>query len=130
MDMRHDEGFATFIMDEMNFETIRQIKAACHDFTMKGDFVKYKNIYQGVLTENSLYSPGIQLADYAAGIMNGYLRGKIVNPGNYTYASDLYNEFIHPNIRCHSNGIITGYGIVDIPKRTHFREQLKEIFEE
>lgn len=48
--------FATFVMDELNEETIKKIKAACHDFTVHGDFVGYKNLYQGVLTENSLYS--------------------------------------------------------------------------
>lgn len=121
--------FATFVMDELNEGTLKQIKAACHEFTVHGDFVDYKNLYQGVLTENSLYSPGIQLADYAAGVMNGYLRGRIVSPGNYQFATDLYDEFIKPSIRCHANGKIVGYGIVDIPKRTPFRKQLDEIFD-
>lgn len=128
MDMCVDE-FATFIMDELNEETIKQIKAACHEFTVQGDFVKYKNLYQGVLIENSLYSPGIQLADYAVGVMNGFLRGKIVSPGKYQFATDLYNEFIQPNTRRHSNGKVVGYGVVDIPKRTAFRGQLESIFD-
>lgn len=121
--------FATFVMDELNEGTIKQIKAACHHFTVHGDFVDYKNLYQGVLTENSLYSPGIQLADYAAGIMNGYLRGKIVSPGNYQFATDLYDEFIKPRLRSHFNGAIVGYGVVDIPKKTAFRNQLESIFD-
>ena len=129
MDMRSEDGFAVFVMDELNAETIRQIKAACHAFTMQGDFVQYKHLYQGVLIENSLYSPGIQLADYAAGIMNGYLRGKIVSPGNYQFATDLYVEFIKPRLRCYVNGKIVGYGMVDIPKHTHFRGQLEAIFD-
>ncbi|MBP5593485.1 MAG: DUF3800 domain-containing protein [Clostridia bacterium] len=128
MDMGVDD-FATFIMDELNEETLKQIKTACHAFTVKGDFVNYKNIYQGVLTENSLYSPSIQLADYAAGVMNGYLRGKIVSPGKYQFATDLFNEFIQPHIRRHFNGKIVGYGVVDIPKRTAFRDQLEAIFD-
>ncbi len=53
-------------MDELNEGTLKQIKAACHAFTMQGDFVRYKHLYQGVLTENSLYSPSIQLPDYEA----------------------------------------------------------------
>ena len=128
MDLDGTNSFATFVMDELNEQTIQEIKSACHEFTMNGDFVKYKNLYQGVLTENSLYSPGIQLADYAAGVMNGYLRGKIVQPGNYQFATDLYEEFINPHLRKHSNGKIIGYGIVDIPK-TPFREQLTSIFD-
>lgn len=120
--------FATFVMDELNEGTLKQIKAACREFTVHGDFVDYKNLYQGVLTENSLYSPGIQLADYAAGVMNGYLRGKIVSPGNYQFATDLYNEFIQPRLRCHTNGKVVGYGVIDIPKHTAFRGQLEAVF--
>lgn len=129
MDMKNEGGFAVFVMDELNADTIKQIKAACHTFTMRGDFVQYKHLYQGVLIENSLYSPGIQLADYAAGIMNGYLRGKTVSPGNYQFATDLYDEFIKPRLRCHANGKKVGYGIVDIPKQTPFRGQLEAVFD-
>ena len=95
---------------------------------MHGDFVKYKNLYQGVLTENSLYSPGIQLADYAAGVMNGYLRKKIISPDNYQFASDLFSNYITPRIRSHPTGVVIGYGVIDIPKRTPFRKQLEAIF--
>lgn len=129
MDLDRTDSFATFIMDELNEGAIRQIKAACHEFTMKGDFVEYKNLYQGVLTESSLYSPGIQLADYAAGIMNGYLHRKILFPGNYQFATDLYHEYIEPNLRQYSTGTICGYGVVDIPKKTRFRLQLEEVFD-
>lgn len=129
MDLNNSDKFATFIMDELNVDTIKQIKAACHDFTVHGDFVKYKNLYQGVLIENSLFSPGIQLADYVAGVLNGFLRGQTISPGNYQYATDLYTEFIKPNLRQHSNGTITGYGVIDIPKRTTFRPQLERIFD-
>lgn len=129
MDLSSTDSFATFVMDELNVETIREIKSACHEFTMNGDFVKYKNLYQGVLTENSLYSPGIQLADYAAGVLNGYLRGKIVQPGNYQFATDIYEEFIRPHLRKHPNGTIVGYGIIDVPKKTPFRGQLASIFD-
>lgn len=127
MDMKVDD-FATFIMDELNADTIKQIKAVCYEVTLKGDFVKYKNLYQGILIENSLYSPGIQLADYAAGIMYGFLREKIVRPGNYQFATNMYNEFIKSNLRNHSCGTIIGYGVIDIPKKPSFRTQLETIF--
>lgn len=67
--------FAAIIMDELNPDKIKKLKTACHEIAVKGDFIKYKNIYSGVLTECSSQSAGIQLADFAAGIMNGYLRG-------------------------------------------------------
>ena len=57
-------------------------KSACHEFTMNGDFVTHKNLGQKVLTENSLYNPGIQFADYALVAINDYLRESIVQPGN------------------------------------------------
>ena len=129
MDMGASD-FATFVMDELNEGMLNQIKAACHAFTVHGDFVDYKNLYQGVLTENSLYSPGIQLADYAAGVMNGLLKGKIVSPGNFQFATYLYDEFIKPRLRCHANGTIVGYRVVDIPKKTQFRGQLEQIFDQ
>ncbi len=130
MDLDNTDGFATFIMDELNVDTIKQIKSACHDFTVKGDFVKYKNLYQGVLIENSLFSPGIQLADYAAGVMNGYLRRMVLSPSNYEYAKNLFESFIKPNLRQSILGEIAGYGVVDVPKRTQSRETLSAVFDE
>ena len=127
MDM-HIGDFAVFVMDELNTETIKQIKAACHAFTLSGDFVEYKNIYQGVLTENSLYSPGIQLADYAAGVMNGYLRREVLCLESFEFAADLFEHFIGSNLRSHADGRIIGYGIIDTPKRTNFRDVLETIF--
>ena len=128
MDMRSKDGFAVFMMDELNENVIKQIKSACHEFTLQGDFVNYQNLYQGVLTENSLYSPGIQLADYAAGVMNGYLHRQLLSPGNFQFAYDMYVEFIRPRIRKLANGTIVGYGVMDIPKKTAFRSQLMMIF--
>jgi len=124
------DDFAMFVMDELNETAVKQIKAACHTFTVKGDFVEYKNLYQGVLTENSLYSPGIQLADYAAGILNNYLRGNILSPGNFQFAGNLYNEFIKPHLRCSKNGKKTvGYGVINIPKTTSFLPVLEGVFD-
>ncbi len=128
MDMEADKGFALFVMDELNVTMLKQIKAVCHAFTLQGDFVQYKNLYQGVLTENSLYSPGIQLADYAAGVMNGYLRGEIVTPGKYQFATDLFDEFVKPRLRKHPIGMTVGFGIIEVPKHPHFREQLISVF--
>lgn len=124
----HD--FAVFIMDELNEGTVKQIKSACHKFTVHGDFVEYKNLYQGVLTENSLYSPGIQLADYAAGIMNCYLRRNLLSPKNYQFAADLYRDFIIKVLRRSKEGIVVGFGVVNIPKKTTFLPVLEQIFDE
>lgn len=55
MDTRPD-GFATMIMDELNQDKVKQLKDACHRITVEGDFVKYENVYHGVLTECSSQS--------------------------------------------------------------------------
>lgn len=81
-----------------------------------------------MLTENSLYSPGIQLANYAAGVMNGYLRGVIISPGKYQFATDLYNDYISPRLRRGQLGEAVGYGVINIPKGPSFRQKLNEIF--
>ena len=127
MDM-DNEGFAPFIMDELNNDTIKQLKSACHKITTTGDYVKYRNIYHGVLVENSLYSPGIQLADYAAGVLNGYLRRRLISSNNYQFATAIFEKFIQPYLRKVPNKHLVGTGIVDVPKSTPLRPQLEIIF--
>ena len=124
-----ESDFAVFVMDELNVATVKQIKNVCHEITVKGDFVEYKNLYQGVLTENSLYSPGIQLADYAAGVLNGYLRSRTITPEKYQFATDLYENFIKSKVRHFTNGEAVGYGIIPVPNDQNFRELLVNIFD-
>lgn len=120
--------FAVFIMDELNDDVVKQIKETCYDMTMSGDFLEYKNIYHGVLVENSIYCPGIQLADYAAGVMFGFLRGKTVNPGRYELATEFFETFIRPKIRCDYRGKLLGYGIREVPSQRTLREHFEKIF--
>lgn len=128
MDAQPD-GFATIIMDELNPDKIKKLKAACHEIAVTGDLVKYKNIYSGVLTESSSQSPGIQLADFAAGIMNGYLRGALLSRGKYEFATDLFNKFIRPNLRSHPDGRIMGYGVREVPSDAGIRGTLTPLFQ-
>lgn len=54
MDLRPRNEFAVFIMDELNTETIKQIKAVCHEFTVNGDFIRnYGNVYHSIFYSNS-----------------------------------------------------------------------------
>lgn len=129
MSLRLDD-FAVFIMDELNSEVIKQIKEACYDMTMSGDFFQYKNVYHGVLVENSIYCPGIQLADYAAGVIFGFLRGQTLNPGKYELATEFFHTFIKPKIRCDYKGKVLGYGVREVPRHVILRKQLEQIFED
>ena len=131
MDMQQHGCFATLIMDELNSEKLKIIKETCHKMTVEGDFIKkYNSIYHGVLTECSSQSYGIQLADFAAGIMNGYLRGAIYDKGNYTFATDLCKEFILPNLRHHACGGVMGFGIREVPSKQSIRDTLKPYFKD
>lgn len=112
MDLCSRNEFAVFIMDELNAETIKQIKAVCHEFTVNGDFIRnYGNVYHSILTESSNQSAGIQLADYAVGAMYGYLRRSFIAPDNYAFATDMYNDYIYRKLRHSATGSIMGYGI-------------------
>ena len=123
------EDFAVFIMDELNKDTVAQIKGACHEMTIRGDFLDYDNLYHGVLTENSIYSPGVQLADYAVGAFNGFIRGQLLTRGSYEFATDIYNTYIASHVRHHTNGAKIGYGIIDVPIRQDVRVKLIGVFD-
>lgn len=128
MDAR-PKGFATVVMDELNQEKSKKLKAACHAITVHGDFIKYQNIYSGILVENSTQSAGIQLADFSVGIMNGYLKGALLPKGKYEFATDLFDAFISPNLRRHPSKGIMGYGIREVPSNPEVRAQLTPLFE-
>jgi len=129
MDLRPRNEFAVFIMDELNAETIKQIKAVCHEFTVNGDFIRnYGNVYHSILTESSNQSAGIQLADYAVGAMYGYLRRSFIAPANYAFATDMYNDYIYRKLRHSAMGSIMGYGIREVPKHLTLRQNLAALF--
>ena len=129
MDLRPRNEFAVFIMDELNAETIKQIKAVCHEFTVNGDFIRnYENVYHSILTESSNQSAGIQLADYAVGAMYGYLRRSFIAPDNYGFATDMYNDYIYRKLRHSAMGSIMGYGIREVPKHSTLRQNLVALF--
>ena len=125
----NDSDFAIVIMDELGKDDIKVIKDVCHQLAIEGDYLQYNNIYQGVLTENSIYSPGIQLADYSAGVFNGFLRGNLLDRGKYLFATDLYKKYVKPYIRTSEKGEIVGYGVLEVPGRETVRKKLEQIFD-
>lgn len=122
--------FSLIIMDELNPDKVKELKAACHQIAVSGDFVKYGNIYAGVLTESSSQSAGVQLADITSGVMNGYLRGALLSRGRYEFATDMYREFVAPHLRHHPDGRIMGYGVREVPTDSVIRTRLTTLFEE
>ena len=129
MDLSSQNGFAVFIMDELDAETLKQIKSVCHEFTVNGDFIRnYGNVYHSVLTECSNQSAGIQLADYVAGAMYGYLRRSFIAPDNYAFATDLYKAYIAEKVRHSATGNVMGFGVREVPSHTTYRQKLAPFF--
>lgn len=129
MDMNHDD-FAVVIMDELDPSKVKMIKEVCHRMTIENDFVKYKNLYHGILTECSSHSAGVQLADYTAGILNGFLRQNYLHRGKYDFANEMYDKCIHPHLRHNRNNEIMGYGIREVPSNQTLRKDFSAIFTE
>ena len=120
---------AVFIMDELNTETMKQIKPVCHEFTVNGDFIRnYENVYHRILTECSNQSAGIQLADYVAGAMYGYLRRSFIDPDNYSFAADLYKDYIAGKIRRNAVGNVMGFGVREVLSYMTYRQKLAPFF--
>lgn len=118
-----------FIMDELNTETMKQIKPVCHEFTVNGDFIRnYENVYHSILTECSNQSAGIQLADYVAGAMYGYLRRSFIDPDNYSFAADLYKDYIAGKIRRNAVGNVMGFGVREVLSYMTYLQKLAPFF--
>lgn len=88
----------------------------------------YDSVYHSVLIECSNQSAGIQLADYAVGVMYGYLRKSFIGSNNYTFAADMYTDYIAGKIRHDTTGNVMGYGIREVPSRPTYRQRLALFF--
>ena len=109
----NENDLAVLIVDECNEREFNMIKSKYNKLTIKGDHIhNFKNIYHGLLIENSIYSPGIQLADYSAGIFNGFIRTNL-NHGNYVFAVELFETYLLPKIRIVDH-LVTGRGIIPV----------------
>lgn len=126
-EMQEQNGFATFIMDESSKEFEKYIKEKCCEFSKNGPFVKKcSNLYQGILTESSSLSVGVQLADYVAGITNGCLKRAFLysQSSNFADSVELFREYVHPKLR-RACGTLWGTGIKETPKNDDFRRELQ-----
>lgn len=117
-------GFATFIIDELPDDYSNRVKSICHSIIEEGDIIKYSSLYSGVLFERSNMSVGIQLADYVAGICNSIFKSMSADPNNYTFAKEMFSEYIYPHLRRSDSGAIMGYGVVEVTKEKSFRDRI------
>lgn len=85
----------------------------------RGLFIeKYQHIKDSISFELSHHSFGIQMADYAAGIFNGTLRG-------FNNSEELFSKYLIGLIRRSEEGKIFGYGICEVPKDPVIRSALQ-----
>ncbi|MBR2003409.1 MAG: DUF3800 domain-containing protein [Thermoguttaceae bacterium] len=127
-EMQKQNGFTTFIMDESDKEFEKYIKEKCSEFSKKGTFVKKcSNLYQGILTESSSLSVGVQLADYVAGITNGCLKRAFLysQSSNFADSVELFREYVYPKLR-RANDTLWGTGIKETPTSDSFRCALQD----
>jgi hypothetical protein len=84
-------------------------------------FTEFSTIKDCLHFEYSHHSCGIQIADFIAGVTNGYLNGR-------PNSTAIFNQKIRPLLRQCPNGSIMGCGIIDIPSDPKVRNFLAERF--
>lgn len=119
--MRKESGLAIIFLDPLPDErTNRLIREAYGLFYQNDPFIsQYEGIKDSLAYELSHHSSGIRLADYAAGIFAGFLRG-------FSPSQELFVELVWPLVRKSDNHEVLGYGIIDVPKRREVQEKLKK----
>lgn len=88
-----------------------------------GDLIKkYDHIFDTLNFSDSRQCCGLQLADFVAGFIIGFLRG-------FPISKDVVALSIMDEIRKGAKNDKMGYGIIDVPGREESREHLRQRFE-
>lgn len=119
MEMAPTDSLAVIISDQLSSSgTEISIRKSYSRFFKAGDFIKnYSHILDSISFQCSHHSCGIQLADFVAGAIHGFLR-------NYEFSQKVSRSSIFPRVRCDESGDPFGHGIIDVPKREKSREHL------
>ncbi len=118
-----DDNLAILFFDPENQEVDSLIRSAYREIYLTGDFIsKYAHIKDSISFELSHHSFGVQIADYIAGIFNGFLR-------NYSISKTLFQECVSDVIRRSPSGEIFGYGVREVPRSDENREKIKDKFD-
>jgi len=123
MDSKEGDNLAIIFADQLSKEIENEVKDRYHTFYQFGDFIKeYNNVMDSINFQYSHHCCGIQMADFLAGILVGFLR-------EYTFSTDIFAQDILAKIRTGVNNKYIGYGVIDVPKRDISKEHLKEKLE-
>lgn len=116
-----DDNLAIMFFDSTDLEVEKLLREAYSSIYTSGDYIKnYSHIKDSISFEQSHHSFGIQIADYAAGIFNGFLH-------NFKFGTSLFTEHLYNLLRRDvKTGEIMGYGIREVPSDAGFRTLLEE----
>ena len=121
-----DENLCIIVLDSVDdTETDKHLRSSYQQVFYEDRFVeKYKTIVDSSLIDFSHHNTGLQLADFCAGIFNGFLRG-------FSDSTNLLKKRIFQYIRDKEEKVI-GYGISNIPSkitenRKFLERKIKEV---
>jgi hypothetical protein len=113
------DNLAILFFDSSNPRNDNALREQYKNTYYQGPFIeRYKHIKDSCSFELSHHSFGIQMADYAAGIFNGSLRG-------FNTSLELFSKYLSDLIRRSEEGKVLGYGIREVPKDTVTRSILQ-----
>lgn len=120
MELQSFDGLGIFFLDPSNAQTDQHLRDAYASLYTQGDFIaNYQHVKDSLAFEVSQHSFGIRLADYAAGVFNGFLR-------TFETSTTWFQELVWPVLRKSPGGDALGYGIIEIPKRDFVREAVRQ----
>ena len=116
------DNLCLIFIDPINERINKILRESYNQLFVYGDrFTHFSTIKDCLHFELSHHSCGIQIADYIAGITQGYLLRR-------NYSIGIFNRQICPLLRKSNTGRIMGYGIIEIPSNPRIRTFLSDQF--
>jgi len=123
MSDRKGDNLAILFADQMSERRQeRDLKEYYYELFHGGDLIKeYAHLMDSLSFEHSHQCCGLQMADFIAGSISGFLRG-------YDFSQTMFALRVYAKIRKGRYDLPFGYGIIDVPKRSVSRGHLEEKF--
>ncbi|WP_373054292.1 DUF3800 domain-containing protein [Thioalkalivibrio sp.] len=121
MHLRPGNNLGVFFLDPTSDGARdRRLREAYAELYRNGDFIEeYRHVKDSLAFEVSHHSFGVWLADYVAGIFNGWLKG-------YRTSTELFADLVWPILRKDGRGRAEGWGIREVPSSHDLRKRLRE----
>ncbi|GAF69149.1 unnamed protein product [marine sediment metagenome] len=114
-------GLVVMFLDDIAPKKQKLLRNVYAQIWREGDkyIRRYDHIKDSLAFEFSHQSLGIRLADYSAGILNGFLR-------SFGVATELFESVVWPVLRKDRNGSTLGWGICEIPTDKSMRQLIRD----